>query len=72
MIKLAKSGGVVVRPAEARKKAREQRVREYFYGVKGNLMPFSNTVRAEELQVYRIGAWPDGQWAPPRQGPGRR
>jgi hypothetical protein len=56
VIKLAKSGGVVVRAPEQRKAAREQRVREYFYGPRHSLMPFSNTVRAEELQIYRIGA----------------
>jgi polyribonucleotide 5'-hydroxyl-kinase len=60
VIKLAKSGGVVVRPPEQRKAAREQRVREYFYGPRHSLMPFSNTVRAEELQIYRIGGWGAG------------
>lgn len=43
---------------QVRKAARTQRVREYFYGVRGDLSPHSQTVRADELRLYRIGGGP--------------
>lgn len=55
MIKLAKSGGVVKRERDERRGAREGRVKEYFYGAKGNLMPHTQVVRADQLKVFRIG-----------------
>jgi polyribonucleotide 5'-hydroxyl-kinase len=55
VVKLPRSGGVVPRPASQRKEARAARVREYFYGARGNLLPASITVPAESLLVFRIG-----------------
>eukprot|EP00884_Botryococcus_braunii_P021352 jgi/Botrbrau1/7900/Bobra.9_2s0073.1 len=54
--KLERNGGVVDRDRESRKLARDRRLREYFYGKNGELNPISTTVRAEKLQVFRIGA----------------
>ncbi len=35
---------------------RERRIHEYFYGTSSNpLAPVSQTVRADQLMVYRIG-----------------
>lgn len=56
MVKLAKSGGIVARTPQARKDARLARVREYFYGPGGTLQPHAQTVAAEQLQIFRIGA----------------
>ncbi len=55
ILKLAKSGGAVKREGDERRAAREQRVREYFYGAGGSLQPHTMTVRATDLAVYRIG-----------------
>lgn len=55
VVKLPRSGGVVPRPASQRKEARAARVREYFYGARGNLLPASITVPSESLLVFRIG-----------------
>ena len=46
------------RPPAVRKQARMQRVREYFYGVRGDLSPHSQTVRLDDLRIYRIGGGP--------------
>ena len=35
-----------------------QRVREYFYGVRGDLSPASQTARLDDLRIYRIGGGP--------------
>ena len=35
-----------------------QRVKEYFYGVRGDLSPHSQTVRLDDLRIYRIGGGP--------------
>ena len=41
-----------------RKNARTQRVREYFYGVRGDLQPQAQTVRFDELAIYKVGGGP--------------
>ncbi len=46
------------RTPPVRKQARMQRVREYFYGVRGDLSPHSQTVRLDDLRIYRIGGGP--------------
>ena len=49
---LPKSGGVVERPPDQRIQARDARIKEYFYGPKGNLFPHSIEVRnAKDLLV---------------------
>lgn len=58
VVKLPKSGGVVTRPRDERKEARDRRVREYFYGVQRTLMPATQTVGVRELKVFRIGGGP--------------
>ena len=58
MVRLPKSGGVVMRPPALRKQARTARVRDYFYGARGELSPHSRTVGFSELRVYRVGGGP--------------
>ncbi|KAL4449416.1 hypothetical protein ABPG77_007060 [Micractinium sp. CCAP 211/92] len=58
VLKLARSGGVVVRSRELRAQARKVRVEEYFYGFNKELSPASQTARFDELQVYRVGGGP--------------
>jgi hypothetical protein len=58
VVKLQSSGGVVTRSTQLRKVARMQRVREYFYGVRGDLSPHSQSVRLDELHFFRIGGGP--------------
>jgi hypothetical protein len=57
VLKLAKSGGAVKREADERRSARDTRLREYFYGhPSAPLAPATQTLRASELAIYRIGA----------------
>ena len=58
LLRLHASGGVVSRTGPVRKQARTQRVREYFYGVRGDLAPHSQTARLDDLRIYRIGGGP--------------
>lgn len=58
VLKLARSGGVVVRSRELRAQARKVRVEEYFYGFRKELSPASQTARFDDLQVYRVGGGP--------------
>ena len=46
------------RTPPVRKQARMQRVKEYFYGVRGDLSPHSQTIRLDDLRIYRIGGGP--------------
>mmetsp|Transcript_40225 Transcript_40225/g.89282 ORF Transcript_40225/g.89282 Transcript_40225/m.89282 type:complete len:430 (+) Transcript_40225:36-1325(+) len=56
VVKLNKSGGVVKRERDERRTARDARIREYFYGSQATpLQPVSQALRADQLQVYRIG-----------------
>ena len=57
-MRLPKSGGVVMRPPTQRKQARTARVKEYFYGARGELSPHSRTLGFSELRVYRVGGGP--------------
>ena len=56
VVKVAKSGGVVIRSRESRKSARDLRVKEYFYGPRGDLHAASQTIPANDLQIFEIGA----------------
>ncbi|KAK9842588.1 hypothetical protein WJX81_007645 [Elliptochloris bilobata] len=58
LVRLPKSGGVVMRPPPLRKLARAARVKEYFYGAHGELSPHSRTLGFSELRVYRVGGGP--------------
>ncbi|CAH1238295.1 polyribonucleotide 5'-hydroxyl-kinase Clp1-like [Branchiostoma lanceolatum] len=51
-----KSGGVVERPQPVRRSAREDRVREYFYGVRQPLYPHSFDVKFADVSLYQVGA----------------
>ncbi|KAL9966563.1 hypothetical protein ACROYT_G024659 [Oculina patagonica] len=56
IVHLPKSGGVVVRSTETRRGARDGRVRNYFYGIKGNFYPHSFEVRFADVKIFKIGA----------------
>ncbi|KAJ8983107.1 hypothetical protein NQ317_001850 [Molorchus minor] len=57
VIFLPKSGGVVERSKSVRSEARDQRIREYFYGsLKNSLYPHSFDIKFSELKIYKIGA----------------
>lgn len=54
-----KSGGVVELTKSARNEARDQRIREYFYGtLKNQLYPHSFDLKWSELKIFKIGAPP--------------
>lgn len=57
VLKLAKSGGVVKRESEERRRARAARIHTYFYGaVPALLNPYGYSAKADSLSVWRIGA----------------
>jgi len=58
VVKVAKSGGVVMRSKEYRADARKRRVEEYFYGAHKELAPASQNAKLDELQIYRVGGGP--------------
>ena len=58
VVKLPKSGGVVTRSPEYRKQSRSNRVYEYFYGVRRDLKPHTETVLFSQLQVYQVKGLP--------------
>lgn len=53
---LPKSGGVVERSQAQRTEARDQGVREYFYGSRTPLYPHSFEVKWSEARLYKVGA----------------
>lgn len=59
VVLLPKSGGVVERSKELRHEARDQRIKEYFYGnTRAPFYPFSFEVKFQDLRLYKIGAPP--------------
>ena len=56
--KVPKSGGVVERPPEYRRKSRDARIREYFYGPGGDLSPHSQTMTFGQVSIFRVGSGP--------------
>lgn len=57
VVLLPKSGGVVERSKECRREARDDKIREYFYGFRGvSFYPFSFEVRFSDVRIYKIGA----------------
>ena len=55
-ILLPKSGGVVKRNPHCRRRTRESRVRQYFYGFRRPLNPFVYNVSLDDVDIYKIGA----------------
>ena len=53
---LPKSGGVVERSAGQRNEARDQSIREYFYGSRTPLYPHSFEVKWSDAKLFKIGA----------------
>ncbi|CAH1788632.1 unnamed protein product, partial [Owenia fusiformis] len=51
-----KSGGVVERSRERRMQARDDKIREYFYGIKQQLYPHSFEVPFSTVKIFKIGA----------------
>jgi polyribonucleotide 5'-hydroxyl-kinase len=55
---LPKSGGVVTRSSELRRKTRLSCIREYFYGPAGELCPHSMVISMPDVRIFRIGGAP--------------
>ncbi|EFA83551.1 pre-mRNA cleavage complex subunit [Heterostelium album PN500] len=58
VMKLPKSGGVYLRSALFRKQTRMQRIREYFYGIQGDLCPHITIVDFKDVCIFRTGGGP--------------
>jgi len=58
VLKLVKSGGVVTRDVQFRRKCRMNRVREYFYGITGDLCPHSLVLDFKDVIIYKVGGGP--------------
>ena len=57
--KLNKSGGVVERSPEFRRRTRDQKIREYFYGAPGaELQPHSQTLPFGQVSIFKVGGGP--------------
>eukprot|EP01126_Amoeba_proteus_P037673 TRINITY_DN3898_c0_g1_i13.p1 TRINITY_DN3898_c0_g1~~TRINITY_DN3898_c0_g1_i13.p1 ORF type:complete len:248 (-),score=48.41 TRINITY_DN3898_c0_g1_i13:83-826(-) len=55
VVKTPKSGGVVVRDQQKRQKARLDKIKEYFYGPKGDLSPHSTLVPFHAVRIFKVG-----------------
>uniref|UniRef100_A0A182M913 Protein CLP1 homolog n=1 Tax=Anopheles culicifacies TaxID=139723 RepID=A0A182M913_9DIPT len=58
VIFLPKSGGVVERTKSQRTEARDQRIREYFYGSKMPFFPHSFDVKFSDIKIFKVGSPP--------------
>lgn len=58
IVKLSKSGGVVTRDMQYRRKCRMNRVHEYFYGVTGDLCPHRLVLDFKDIVIYKVGGGP--------------
>mmetsp|Transcript_13309 Transcript_13309/g.22894 ORF Transcript_13309/g.22894 Transcript_13309/m.22894 type:complete len:336 (+) Transcript_13309:365-1372(+) len=58
IVKLNKSGGVVTREPSFRRRTRNERMRDYFYGVNGDLCPHSTILGFNSVSIYRAGGGP--------------
>ncbi|ESO00095.1 hypothetical protein HELRODRAFT_101326 [Helobdella robusta] len=56
IVMLPKSGGVVERSQNFRTNKRYTKIKNYFYGVSGNLYPHTFEVRFQDVEIYKIGA----------------
>lgn len=54
-MKLAKSGGVVSRQPDFRRRIRSDIIRQYFYGPKNDLSPGVITLSWAAIALYRVG-----------------
>lgn len=50
-----KSGGVVTRDSNYRRKCRMMRIREYFYGISNNLCPHQFILDFRDVVIFKIG-----------------
>jgi hypothetical protein len=48
----------VERTPEFRRKSRDARIREYFYGPAGDLSPHSHTMAFGQVSIFRVGSGP--------------
>ncbi len=55
ILKLAKSGGVVWRDGRLRRRMRNLKLREYFYGSREDLAPHQISVPFADVELYQIG-----------------
>uniref|UniRef100_A0A6B2L5X8 Protein CLP1 homolog n=1 Tax=Arcella intermedia TaxID=1963864 RepID=A0A6B2L5X8_9EUKA len=58
IVKMPKSGGVVTRDQSVRRKARSNRIREYFYGRSGELCPHSTVIPFHNIRVLKTNVGP--------------
>ncbi|XP_062549505.1 protein CLP1 homolog [Armigeres subalbatus] len=56
VVYLPKSGGVVKRTRSQRAEARDNRIREYFYGSKMPLYPHSFDVKFGDVKIFKVGS----------------
>uniref|UniRef100_A0A2C9K704 Protein CLP1 homolog n=2 Tax=Biomphalaria glabrata TaxID=6526 RepID=A0A2C9K704_BIOGL len=56
IVLLPKSGGVVERSQATRAESRDNRIREYFYGLKNNFFPHSFDVKFNDVKLFKVGA----------------
>jgi len=56
--KLSKSGGVVTRDANFRKRTRNKMVKQYFYGSNNDLHPHTKVLNFKDIFIYRVGGGP--------------
>lgn len=56
IMKLQKSPGVLLRSKEQRRESREQLIRDYYDGPKGNYFPHSFDISFDSVEIYKIGS----------------
>jgi len=56
VVKLQKSGGVVARDPSFRRKSRMMRIKEYFYGIAGDLSPHATVLNFRDIHIYKVGS----------------
>ena len=55
---LPQSGGVVRRDKDYRRMSRLRRIREYFYGERGEFVPHQSGTRTQDIVMCRVGSGP--------------
>jgi polyribonucleotide 5'-hydroxyl-kinase len=55
IVKLNKSGGVVVRNDKQRNQQRNIQLKQYFYGINNELAPHTQVLHWREIEIYRVG-----------------
>jgi len=58
IVKMPKSGGVVARDQNRRRKARTARIKEYFYGSLGDLCPYSTVIPFSKYIILKTNVGP--------------